>query len=254
MKKILWILALFPLSLGGQYTVPTYSAGYLGSPGCVNPTTTYQWIASNSCTSGAACMNDAVGGNNANQATSGNRPTYSASGTFPRPYLTFVAASDQYLTLASNISDTNTSYSFYVIVNFSGVSNNQTFIGSGGGGLAYQLSGSGKQVLAKVGTGVAATGTNAYSTSTNYALAVTYNVSANTYAFYKISGGSYASDGSGTATAETYTFALAEIGTADGSSYFMRGSSPEMGLYLGIWNSTQLTALATYVKCVDPEI
>ena len=38
------------------------------------------------------------------------------------------------------------------------------------------------------------------------------------------------------------------------TDYTTRGSSPEMGLYLGIWNSTQLTALATYVKCVDPEI
>ena len=249
MKKILFLISFLLLALPAHAPNAQMLVGITGAvtPGtCVNPTTTSQWIASNSCSSGAACMNDAVSSNNAVQTVSGNRPTYTAYGIFNKPYLTFATASSQFLNLTSTIPTSNTTYSFYAVLNNTSLSANNYLVAGGAGAIGYGIGSSGKQGIAKVSTAWAASGTNAIAANKNYAIAATFNTSTNAYQFFLVSGGGYTSDGSGTATAETYTVAMSYLGYANAYAAI---STPEMGYYNGIWNSTQLQALATYVNC-----
>ena len=244
MRSTLLALMMFFATPHGQQTI---SASFPPAPsGCTLPPVTSDWLASNSCSTGAACMNDAVGGNNATQSVSGDVPTYSASGTFSHPYLTFNGSTD-FLNLGTGIPHTNTTYSFLVVGNFASVSTGAYVIAGVSLSLGYRINPN--QQLALAGSTVTATGTASYSTSTKYALVATINTSTNAYTFSKLSGGSVTADGSGTASALPYSVNITTIGVGGTASAYLAAATPEIIYYNGVWTGGNLTTAAAYVAC-----
>jgi hypothetical protein len=219
------------------------SAAYTISGGCSLPSVTSQWLAvANANSTGNPGLSDSVGGNPASQTVSGDAPTYTSGSP---SYITFNGTSD-FLTLSTSIPDSNTTYSFHVVIYWSSGPN--YMIGDGSGSLGYRLNTAGQSV-AKVGTGNAAISSTALTTATAYALTAVYNTSTKAFAFYHDTGGTSTAETSGTATAETYSNPITTLFGSINSTY-INAKVYEIDFYNGTWSSTDAATLATYDHCM----
>ena len=259
MKRLIAISLLFVLLDAGdpQSIVVKHKA-----TGCTPFTVVNnQWFPSTSCSSGSVCLNDAVGGDNLVSAT--QYPTYEATGgPGGVPDVKFIKANSNKLVLGSNIGPDSSTYttSMYVIVQPDSATDFATIIGGDSGGrLAYNVTYySAHQNLEYAYTYIIGTGTTTWTIgSTWYAIATTVTgsgASGTAWNFYKISSGTYASDGSGTNATAAQNMRLNESGYNVGAGQYGSFKIAEIGYYNGIFTSGNLSTLATYVNCKYPTI
>lgn len=231
------------------------------SSGCTPPTNeTYRWVPNSGCSTSVACATDVVASNNASQTTSGDLPTYSATGgPNNQPYLSFNGTSD-YLTFSTTIPTTactGTGCTFWVVWYIASTGATKPWFGYSGGGnnfQGYYFQSANVQRLANTfanaGGGYTGpwSGTDTYSATTWYTTAVTMT-SGGTWQTYKCSGGTCATDGSGGTGAGwgTISFATNALGIIAGQSAtdYWSGRMAEWGYYAG----SSITGLAAWSKC-----
>jgi hypothetical protein len=241
---------LYAVAGGTGYTDSSVgSAAYTISAGCAAPPATYDWKASNSCSTGAACMNDSAAGNNAVNATA--YPTYSATGgPNSTPSLSFNGSSNYLQFPTALVFGTGDNYSMLAVFNVTSGSGRYGFIGSATTANLFYGSYSGHQNLTNITTSNIGTGTATLTNGTWYATAATvtdtsyYN---GNYAFFTLGSGTYATDGSGT----TEYLPSATATNAIGLYYttYANFKLSEVIYYNNIWTSGNLSTAAAYVSC-----
>ena len=221
--------------------------------GCTAPTTTNRWLPSTSCSSGSACLNDAVASNNAVQAT--HYPSYSATGGPNSTADLSFNGSSNYLQFPTAIAQgSSETVTLYAIVEPETTSRSALIAGGAAQDIGWADSNStAHQWLANVNTASIGSGTATLTAGSWYAIAITIQATASgtgNYAFYKESGGSYSSDGSATGVTAFPTSGSTsnQIGLYYTGTY-AQFNLAELGYYNGVWNGTQLTAWATYAHC-----
>ncbi len=244
MKKLIALILL--LASFAQYGGDKSSVKPVA--GCTLPTNlTYRWIPNAGCSTSVACMTDTVAGNNASQTTSGDLPTYSATGgPNSTPALAF---SGSWVDFSTGIPAPTGSatYTFYEVIKLSSPTATQYLMGNQTslGALAVEFGGTGVARLALTGTGAVATDTATMTGSTWYTKAVTFSYATEAYQFYTCSGGTCTAGAGGTATAGTYSQAINLIGARGNSSFGIGGSLAEFGYYNGI----SIAGLGAYSQC-----
>jgi hypothetical protein len=192
-------------------------------------------------------MTDSVGSNTASQVTSGDAPTYSATGApNSTPDLTFNGSSD-FLSLVSSVPYTWTTYSGYVVFKTTTCCGSaEPFLGNNANGAYWHIDN-------YTGVGLAfgiypqsiQTNPNPFTNNTWVMAAFQWNTSTGSWTIWQIGSGSATVITSGTQTVSpSNNYQLNSIGLA-GTSYF-NSSIAEIALYNGTINTSQL---ASYGAC-----
>jgi hypothetical protein len=141
-----------------------------------------------------------------------------------------------------------TQYTFVAYgVNFSTLSGTQTLFGGYSSAyLAWRTNT--VQYLITYGGAAIGTGTPTLSSGTPYTLALTSDSVAAQAKFYICSGGTCTQDGTGVTTNDPPSTPIYYLGWEEGNNTFLNGSLPELDFYQGIYNSTNLSEVATYSR------
>jgi hypothetical protein len=204
---------------------------------------TYRWTPTSGCSTSTPCATDQVSGNNASQTTSGDLPTYSATGgPNSTPSLAFNGTSD-FIIPATAIPSGLTVFTLYVILNVTTLQDGAMF-GGVGGGIEYRIDSSGKPGLL-VQSVVGTSGTQTLSTGTWYTVVVTHDNGTTTTNFYNATSGTLSAQGNNTTQAMVLTSTTNDLGGATGNSEFFNGEIAEWG-YL---NSVNTAGIAAWSNC-----
>ena len=250
MRTILSGIVIACLSLlGAQWGMGPGPGTPASSVGCSPPSMTYRWAgyaAGNLCAGPVSCTTngqtllsfaDLVASNTATAAT-GTPPTYLTSAVNSLPGFVFNGASsgNQTMAMATAIPSSPTTYTLYAILDPTSFSHNSAIIsGTSTSSLIWYFNTSGQQAFFG---GTTITGTTTYSTGSYITIVLTY--SGSSYAFYKCSGGSCTSDGTGT-QAQTILSASGSIGD-DSFNDFLNANVAEIGILIGTASNSGIGA------------
>lgn len=228
----------------GQNPGPTVTGAVVAPPACVAPTMTYRWTPTVGCSTSTVCATDQVAGNNASQTTSGDLPTYSATGgPNSTPSLTFNGTTD-FITPTTAIANPTGGLTIYVIFNQTANPGNTALIGGATSGLEYGVNGSGNMFLNQQSIQGIGAGSSTVSLSTWYTKVITFNSSSNVWQFYNVSSGTLTSDGAGSTGYPAWA-ATPNLGGAPDVGQNFHGSIAEWG-YI---NSVNTTGIAAWSSC-----
>lgn len=251
MKLIGLIPLLFAqiINTGGYRKLPA-------SP-CSPPTMTSRWAAynpANTCTTGSTspCTNGQIAwiAPDFNSVYAMGRQVNSANPIFTTnaintslPSWAFSSSVPDFFNVTP-IPSSITTYTFYVIFKLTTTGAYQIFFSAGtGGGLVYFISDTNHQGIALTGAGTNL-GTATFTSGVWYAVAMTVNTSTSAYAFYKCSGGTCSSDGSGTGSLAS-TQPIVWFGNDPVSGLALNAQIAEAGFLNGI----NITGIGPWVSC-----
>lgn len=260
MKTLILFLSSFLAS--GQVMQQGIVASAPPAIPCSPPTMTYRWpmwdstkvSCGGTCTNGAkiTAATDVVSANNLSQATTAKQPFWATGVINGLPSSQFIFASTLgNLTMTSGIQATGTATYYAVVKPTSGCATSTSCMIVAGTNVhgAYQHSfqwriGTNQCIDSEAIAGPTC-GTNPVSTTSFTTLAVTFNFSTGAYAFYQCTGGTCASDGSGTFSTTWGGFTDAIGHNSFNPTFSFDGYIPEVG-YL---NSISTTGIAAWSQC-----
>jgi hypothetical protein len=216
---------------------------------CNAPTMTYRWTPAAACSTSQPCATDQVAGNNASQTTSGDLPTYSATGgPDGTPALVFNGTSD-YLAMTTPIASGLTSFTMYAIFKPAGVpsgGHNYDFFGGTNNSIEFGIDPSGDNAFLNQQDIIGVAGNATFPSGTWYTEVVTYNNGTTTTALYKANGGALTSDGGSTSQAMSFSATTPYLGGQTLTSSYFNGSIAEWGFLSG---SANPAGIAQWSSC-----
>lgn len=215
---------------------------------CTAPTMTYRWTPASTCSTSQPCATDQVAGNNASQTTSGDLPTYSATGG-PNGLaaLTFNGSSD-YLTMTTPIASGLTTFTMYAIFKPAGTpasGHNYDLFGGTNNSIEFGIDPSDNAVINQQDI-IGVSGTATFPAGTWYTEVVTYNNGTTTTALYKANGGALTSDGGSTSQAMSFSATTPYLGGQTLTGSYFNGSIAEWGFLSG---SANPAGIAQWSSC-----
>ncbi|MGH9607285.1 MAG: LamG-like jellyroll fold domain-containing protein [Terracidiphilus sp.] len=248
---LLTLVVLLPAPIAQGQLVMSGHWRKIFAAGCAAPTMTYRWAAynsSNTCgaTGGSSCSTsgqavysvaDFVAGNTLKQAATSAQPTFETSAVNSRPALSFNGSSN-YMTMATPVPVTNTTYTFYAVFNPANVASGFIFGNYLGYGVqvVVRLYQTHLQFIVDAGASPdSLSGSTVLSTGTWYTMVATYNLTSRAAALYLCSAGTCSSQGTATLAAQTLTKSLGALGTGNDSvTNPFDGYLAEAGYFNGI--------------------
>jgi len=219
------------------------SAAYTISAGCTSPTTTSDWLPTATAgSSGNPGFNDAVGSNNATNAS--NYPSYSATGGVnSTPKLTWNGTS-QYLNLGTSIPTNWTKYTGYVV--FQHENSSQQYIMGASSNPSFSLQLNSNNMFVYEGSQLVQNSA-AFVAGNWYAEAWDWTPATGVGHFQRCSSGSCVDDTNySTGSPASATYGFNNIGSLAGAFYWLASPTAEIGIYNGTLN---LSTLGTYIQC-----
>ncbi len=215
---------------------------------CTAPTMTYRWTPASTCSTSQPCAIDQVAGNNASQSTSGDLPTYGATGG-PNGLaaLTFNGTSD-YIIPTTPIASGLTSFTMYAIFKPAGTpssGHNYDFFGGTNNSIEFGIDPSDNAVLNQQDI-IGVNGNAAFPAGTWYTEIVTYQNGTTTTNFYKANGGALTPDGGSTSQALSFSATTPYLGGNTVTSSYFNGSIAEWGFLSG---SANPSGIAQWSSC-----
>ena len=214
---------------------------------CTAPPMTYRWTPASTCSTSQACATDQVSGNNASQTTSGDLPTYSATGG-PNGLaeLTFNGSSD-YILPTTPIASGLTTFTMYAIFKTAGTpsSHNYALFAGNNNSIEFGIGLAGDTAFINQQDIIGVSGTKTFPSGTWYTEVVTYNNGTTTTALYKANGGALTSDGGSTSQAMSFSATTAYLGGQTLTSSYFNGSIAEWGFL----NSVNTAGIAQWSSC-----
>lgn len=248
MRTLIALLLLASSALAQNPGPSVTGAGRLPPP-CVEPTMTYIWVPASGCSTSSPCATELVSGNNASQTTSGDLPTYSATGgPSSQPALVFNGSSD-YLIMNTAIPSGVTAFTLYAVFKPAAPSSNgyDMFDSNVNNSIEFQIANASQGGVAALNEKdiIGTYANRAYPSGNWYAEVATYNNGTTTTNFYAVSGGALAPDGVNTSQAFTFSGTTANLGGDTLTSQYFDGSIAEWGFL----NSVNTAGIANWVLC-----
>lgn len=213
---------------------------------CTAPTMTYRWTPASTCSTSQPCATDQVAGNNASQTTSGDLPTYSATGG-PNGLasLTFNGTSD-YIIPTTPIASGLTAFTMYAIFKPAGTpsSHNYDLFGGTNNSIEFGIDDSAGNAFLNQQDIIGASGNATFPSGTWYTEIVTYQNGTSTTSFYKANGGALTSDGGGVQSM-TFSSTTPYLGGEPLTGDYFNGSIAEWGFL----NSVNTAGIAAWSSC-----
>lgn len=244
MKYLVLLLLQISISMG-----PPKSPIGGGGGGCTPPTLTYEWPVynpANTCLGGGACANgnlndtivDLVAGNNATNSNPSLQPTYNTAQVNTKPADTWNTAAE--LPFPTPVAASGTTDTWFAVIKPT-ASTLAPIVGGSSGGFEWRISASGHQEVLLANTTLIGTGTAVISSSVYSTVAIEYDKTAGTWAFFICSGGTCTADGSGSGGITNFLAVTNILGLSSGDGGFV-GSIAEIGYR----NTLSITGIGAY--------